>query len=337
MIRTNSQIDVNGLRCLIVGHPSEPFYSLVDYRNSFLTSNDVNKIIEFYCSLNDREELIQWMKERPKGVSYIREVEGDKNIVVVIPTADYNGKYAKNCRENIFKGLHIVFVESGGRGDFYFNYAHNCNIGIRKAMEHNPKWIVLSNDDMYKIDGLGILKGGLSKVDNEKIKIVFTKYSRYHSYPSCVGRKRYILGELGYFVYNLIHGNLKTYSLFSRISRKYKIGYTLGPRNRLMSKIFLRESLPFIMTGSFHILSGKFITEVNEKLFDEGYINVVEDWESSINASFLKDAVGFVDYRIGDYIGGTMGMSQARSIRDVANLVYFNHRLPAVLSKATDS
>ena len=45
------------------------------------------------------------MRERPKGVANIHEFEGDKDIIVVIPTADFNGKYAKECRENIFKGL----------------------------------------------------------------------------------------------------------------------------------------------------------------------------------------------------------------------------------------
>ena len=61
--------------------------------------------MEFYKSFENREQLIRWMRERPKGVANIREVEGGKEIIVVIPTADFNGKYARECRENIFKGL----------------------------------------------------------------------------------------------------------------------------------------------------------------------------------------------------------------------------------------
>ncbi|WP_077076265.1 hypothetical protein [Cuniculiplasma divulgatum] len=97
------------------------------------------------------------MRERPKGFSTIHEVEREKDIVVVIPTADFNGKFAIDCRESIFKGLHIIFVESSGRGDFYFSIAHNFNIGIKKAMKYNPKWVVVSNDDMHKIDDLNKL------------------------------------------------------------------------------------------------------------------------------------------------------------------------------------
>ena len=121
------------------------FFSLVNYRNILLTSNDPKKILEFYNGFDNRDQLIRWMKERPKGSTYIHEVEGDKDIVVVIPTANFNGIYAVNCRENIFKGLHIIFVENGGKDDFYFNYAHSCNVGIKKAMDYNPKWVVVSN------------------------------------------------------------------------------------------------------------------------------------------------------------------------------------------------
>ncbi len=153
MIVTN-----NRKKCSVTYSEVPLFFSLVDYRNNYFTSDDPNKIIEFYNGFENREQLIWWMKERPKGVANIHEVEGDKDIIVVIPTADFNGKYAKECRENIFKGLHIIFVESGEIPDPYFNGAHNVNIGIKKAMEYNPRWIVFSNDDVYKIDSVEKLK-----------------------------------------------------------------------------------------------------------------------------------------------------------------------------------
>ena len=151
----------------------EIFFSLVDYHNNYFTSDDPDKSIEFYKGFDNREQLINWMRERPKGSSNIHEIEGENDIVVVIPTADFNGKFAIDCRESIFKGLHIIFVESGGRGDFYFNIAHNCNVGIRKAMVYNPKWVVVSNDDMYKIDGVEVLKTEIDKVDDDKYDIIF--------------------------------------------------------------------------------------------------------------------------------------------------------------------
>ena len=162
----SDEISMNRLRCPLIRDFKDLFFSLVDYHNSFFMSNDPKKILEFYDHFKNREELIRWMKERPHGATYIHEVEGDKDIVVVIPTSDFNGKFAKTCRNEIFKGLHMIFVESGGIGDFYFNYAHNCNAGIKKALEYNPKWIILSNDDIEKIHPIELLIKELNNFNN---------------------------------------------------------------------------------------------------------------------------------------------------------------------------
>ena len=86
------QIQNSRQRCVFERYDDDLFFSLVCYRNNLFTSNDPDKIIEFYNGFDNRDQLIQWMKERPKGVSYIHEVDGYKDIVVVIPTADLNGK-----------------------------------------------------------------------------------------------------------------------------------------------------------------------------------------------------------------------------------------------------
>jgi hypothetical protein len=158
-------------------------------KNNYFISNDPKKIIEFYESFDDRDELIEWIKERPKGNCEIREVNGEKDIIVVIPTTDFDGEYARNCREEIFKGLHIVFVVSG-KNNYYFNHAHNCSVGTKKALEYNPKWIIVSNDDMYKIDDVNLLIRKLNDVDENEYDIVFIEPSKYHSVPSSLGKER---------------------------------------------------------------------------------------------------------------------------------------------------
>ena len=177
----NITVDSSRKKCLVDYNEKPLFFSLVDYRNNYFTSNDPKRIIEFYNGFENRDQLIRWLKERPKGVANIHEVEGDKEIIVVIPTADFTGKYARECRENIFKDLHIVFVESAELPDPYFNYAHNCNVGIRKAMEYNPKWIVVSNDDMHAIDDISVLNEKLKAMDNNKFSAIFINESKYHS------------------------------------------------------------------------------------------------------------------------------------------------------------
>ena len=306
------------------------FLSLVDYRNNLFTSNNPDDIMKFYGSLQTRDDLIEWMKERPKGAAYIHEVEGTKDIVVVIPTADFNGKYAKECRENIFKGLHIIFVESGEVPDPYFNYAHNCNLGINKALEYDPKWVLVSNDDMYKIDEINILLKELSTIDNGKVMSVFTEQSRYHSYNTCVGKKRFLLTDIGYLLYYLKERRLLDWRIVFKIAKKhnYAVKWILGPRNRLLGKLFLSKAHFFIMTSTFAILSFQFC-KAKEKVFNETYENGVEDWELSLELS--KFEIAIIDYKIGDVIGGTITGDLRRAIRNLANLVYFNERVQALL------
>ena len=88
----NEVKSMSRLKCPLILDSKDVSYSLMDYRNSRFSSENPDKIIEFYDSLKNRNNLIEWMKERPKGVANIYEIDGDKEIIVVIPTADFNGK-----------------------------------------------------------------------------------------------------------------------------------------------------------------------------------------------------------------------------------------------------
>ena len=288
------------------------FFSLVDYRNNYFTSDDPNKIIEFYNGFENRDQLIQWMKERPKGVANIHEVDGDKDIIVVIPTADFNGKYAKECRENIFKTLHMVFVESGEVPDPYFNYAHNCNVGIRKAMEYNPKWVVVSNDDMYKIDEVNILKNELSKLKN--VDIVYTKPSSYHSSPMKIVKPNYLFQI---YLRLTIHG--KEYlAICERFSIRY---FPVGAE--LFKSISYKKKLEYIELRSFMIFSSMFIKRENSKIFDDVFLNQTEDTDLALRVTINYVKSFRVNYEVGDFKGSTFGMRSDRRLRSLASLTYF--------------
>ena len=181
---------------------------MVDYRNNYFTSDDPKKVMEFYNGFDNRDQLIQWMRERPKGVATIHEVEGNKDIIVVIPTADFDGSYSRECRNNIFKGLHMVFVESGEIPDPYFSAAHNVNVGIKRAMEYNPKWIVISGDDMYKIDDVDVLTNELKNINNEEVDIVYTPPSVLHCSPERVAKRNILFGPF-YFITNKNYGRIR--------------------------------------------------------------------------------------------------------------------------------
>jgi len=319
--------------CLFSRESIAIFLSLVDYRNNLLTSNDPKKIMEFYDGFHSRDELIEWMKERPKGVARIHEVDGDKDIIVVIPTADLNGKYAKECKDNIFYGLHIIFVESGEIPDPYFNYAHNCNVGIKKAMEYNPKWIVISNEDMYKIDEIENLRENLNGLDNRNVDIVFTAPSKYHSTPSILGVPRSIFFHATRIfsrfskIVNITYLTMKTLRRFNNTIYIARTDFKVNVVNRFLNFLFLRPVKHFTNILSFGIFSSEFVRECKGEVFDEVYIYEMEDTDLSVRLTSTNKKSVVIDFKIGEYVGSSQGTGLMRRIRTVPGLSYFSSKV----------
>ena len=305
-------------KCHITFSEISTDFSLVDYRNNYFTSDDPNKIVEFYHGFRNRDQLIHWMKERPRGVDNIHEVDGDKEIIVVIPTADFNGKYSKECRDNIFKGLHIIFVESGEIPDPYFNGAHNVNVGIKKAMEYTPKWIIFSNDDMYKVDGITKLTDTLSKLNSDKIDCVFVKKSLYHSVPKLIIERN----SLTNFV-NVIRDGIIGKRI-NNIFKKFGVNILIS-EERFVQRFFYKV-IRYEDFIDFGIFSLKFLIANGNKLFDETFINEGEDSDLSLNVHFEKKTVVHADYEIADHVGTSLGKGVDRKMRAIAGLTYFNYK-----------
>jgi len=314
-------IEKSILRCLRDQEFPEIFFSVMDYRNNYFLSSDPKDIIHFYEGFENKEELIDWMKERPKGSYEIMEVEGKKDIIVVIPTADFEGEYAKRCREEIFKGLHIIFVVSG-KGNNYFNYAHNCNVGINKAMDYNPNWIILSNDDMYKIDDINFLKNELENLDKRNIDIVLGD-------PPDIIKigKPTIIRDIIYFLYNSnVRNRIRLEKYFIK-KLKMKIYFTAS--GTFIDKLLYNNIYEFysmgVVYGSMTILNFRIAKNYNEVLFDETYINGYEDIDFYLRLNMEKVSKGYTKFKVGAIGGASLGKNgSVRTMRDIANLIYFN-------------
>lgn len=305
-------------RCCSLDKSKTPiFFSLVDYRNNYFTSNDPNKIVEFYNGFENRDQLFQWMKERPKGAAIIHEVEGAKDIIVVIPTADFEGKLSRESRDNIFKGLHMVFVESAEIPDPYFNGAHNVNVGIMKAMEYNPNWIVFSGDDMVKIDDISVLINNLRKINNEEFDAVFTGESRYHSQMKTLIARNHIVN-----IINRIRKGKRGREI-NEFLNKFGVRFIIGQGGFVQRKIF--KGKPYIDLLDFGIFSSKFITKRSNMLFDETFINEGEDSDLSISI-YKEGTFSTIEFRIGDLIGTTLGVGMDRALRSIVGLSYLNFK-----------
>jgi len=301
------------------------FFSLVDYKNNYFISSNPKDIIHFYEGFENREELIDWMRERPKGSYEIKEVAGEKDIILVIPTTDFEGEHAKICREEIFKGLHIIFVVSG-KGNNYFNYAHNCNLGIKKAMGYNPKWIILSNDDMYKVDAVDVLINELKNTDNSKIMMCYVKLIEA---TKRVAKQQGIIGSNFRIIRILLSYVIPDLRKKILIEKKLKIFYARY-LNNFVNRLYIKKLFYFYGFGPIGIFSSYFIKQrPNFKLFDETFINASEDVELSIETSQMvsEGKVNFLNYRIGAFHGSSLGRTIARGFRDESSAAYFNYKL----------
>jgi len=324
-ITGNNEIRSNLLQCPRDNN-DKIFFTLMDYLNNLFTSKNPNDILRFYDYFENRDQLIKWMRERPKGNYRIVEFNKDENdIIVVIPTMDVNGKFAKTCREEIFKGLHIIFVESGV-GNYYFNIAHNINAGIKKALEYNPKWIILSADDMYKIDDVEVLKKELSKIDNYFVNQVFIKTSIYHSIPAKFGKPRLIRPIIS-AIYNRkkcknIFDCLRITLIENKIEKKFKVKYYFAPLN----SIAIKNGYTLISFTDFGIFSAEYIKKNQGVLFDDTFINSQEDHDAILKFFIDKNNYKIIDYKIGDYIGSSLGIGIDRDLRDIAGYIYLNYK-----------
>ena len=303
----------------------------MDYKNNLFTSNNQDDIIEFYNSFQSRDDLLQWMKERPKGVACIHEIEGDTDIIVVIPTADFNGKYAKECRENIFKGLHIIFVESGEIPDLYFNGAHNVNVGIKKAMEYDPKWVVFSNDDMKNASSVANLVRELSHLDNKAVNLVLVKKSLQSATNTSIAKLNF-LGLLAYLILGftpinkVIDNKYTEFFTFIKNTRKYGNRYIIAAINDRFFAIFFKRLYSYYNFESFGIFSGRYISN-KSGIFDETYVNAHEDQDVSIILSKEPTKIAWIDYGIEGIGGESLGKSLQRMLRRVASDCYFNYKI----------
>lgn len=294
--------------------------------NDMFTSSIRKSVIDFYDNFDSRKELISWMERRPDGSRTIREVEGSTEVVVVIPTSSFEGKHAIACRDSVFRGLHMIFVDNGGSRDRFFNFSRSVNAGMKLALDYRPSWIIYSNDDMYRLDDINILTNGLSRLDNSSVKTVFTNPpGSYHSHYQAIARASALFVSVSGLASKVRTNNYSLSEL--RLLAKYHNRVFCRPAHPGVKRFLFRDPRLYLIISSFGIFSEKFVREVGGEVFDRNYINGFEDIDLSIKLTRERADYDFVDYEIGDVGGQTLGQGALRSLRDIVNVTYFNHKI----------
>lgn len=302
---------------------------MVDMReiDRVFESKDIYNSIKFYSYFNNAEQLLQWLKDRPKGKPKIYVISGDPAISVVILTQNYYGKLARNCKE-FYKGMQMIFVQSNRN---YFNYSHNCNTGFKYALKYKPKWVVLSNDDIYKISDIEKLKNELDNISNKSIDIVGLETSNPILRPTfLLGKRCWLLKLLRYF-----RGSYrKIYQIgLDKFDIEYEPVYT--NLRAQMSNWLLHKNLVNLNIGIkftfFSIFSSRFIEKNEAHIFDEMYPYDHEDEDVSLR--IMPERCTTVSFKIGHYRGKTLGIGQQRKLSKLIGLFYLDYKIKNNLIK----
>ena len=289
--------------------------------DSLFTSKNSEDVLEFYSRFNTVDDLLNYSRNRTYHKPRIFEKDGDKDVVAVIPTRDHNGEFAKSFCD-IFKGFHIIMAESGN--DPYFNYGRNVNVAIHKAVSYDPKWIIVSNDDMYGIDDPAVLRQGLLRLDNGKIDNVWIspEPEHHHCRNVYLVRKRAALGALR----KLQGGYLqKRQKILDRFGVDYFLMYSPSKPYYFP---FVKYLKTFLNTEDFFVLSGKYTHSLHssgKEVYDEIYINANEDNWLSLNLGTERSS--YIDFKIGSKIGSSYGLTESAEARRIIGTIFFDQML----------
>ncbi|BFI73650.1 hypothetical protein YN1_6370 [Nanoarchaeota archaeon] len=280
-------------------------------------SDKVEDIIKFYYCFDSIEELIEWMKSRPSAPINIVEKEGNSDIVFVIPTPNANDELTQNLSKSL-NGFHQIFVESSGK---YFNYAKSINRGVKEALKYNPKWIIVSNNDIIIKDDINKLYQKLMKIDNKKYKMIIRTdgTEMFELY-----RMNKLLNLAIFTKYKYVIKIFKKYNA-NYIASFHKIDYKIKILSSILYRPIIKiENLSFF--GPFLILSPYYITEHNKKLFDENYINGIEDVELLLDI-ISNHSYTTIYFDLNHLDGKSLGKNIQRTIRNYLNMVYLNYKI----------
>ncbi len=272
--------------------------------NVLYNSKSPNDVVSFYDTVGGTEDLLNFMVWRKKqSCDYkIYEINaGGGNNIVIIPTANF--RKVKDRLTKIYKGLHIIFIESKG---MYFNYARAINTAFKYMKStYNPKFCIVSNDDINSVDWNGGIEKNITKRMAVYIPHRIKNGKRYNDvtalyHPSIITDIYYILKDRHILETNRRFG--------IKILNMVESGMPIA----------VRISDFYIPVGDFFILDMELFK--NRNIFDDKFINGFEDVYFSYKHKVT--ATNRINLFVDSKEGATLGMGHARDLRQIVNLRY---------------
>lgn len=339
-----------------IGMSQQPLLSRIEDPMQFLSYleylyNSENKLNweNFYKKLRTPTDAIEFSHSRQNPHYAIKIINniGYPKLVVVMPTPDLHNRITKDTISR-FGNTCIVLVESSGK---YFNFAKSMNIGIQQALQLDPKWILLSNNDVYPIDNIEKFEFSLKKyqpvasvpVLNEPhiIRPIITKWfepsyteqqlMKIISYPA------ELLGLSGSLISNLVASRYK-------IFKSDAITRFLELDNMVLNSIVYQSPISGMLKRVSDSLKskGKYLVSyiniqpvgifapyiLEEFNFDETFINHGEDSDLSIRMKLNDIDISSIKITFGGSASASLGLANSRMYRcTLFGLLYMGFKL----------
>jgi len=183
-------------------------------------------------------------------------------------------------------------------------------------MEYNPKWVVLSNDDMVKIDKISSLIKEPDGINSVKTMAVCRSRSKEANRARIGHPKR-----LRNFLFRMRDSYTRSLLTYEK---KFDIRFFVEGLKFPWNHLF-RNLLEVRAISDFAVLSSDLFRDYST-LYDETFINGGEDIDLSIRLYLIKINYVLLYYRISSIGVGTIG-SKNRMLKDIINLAYLNSKL----------
>ena len=275
------------------------------------------EILKFYEEFHNYNYLIRWLlgvkRKEPKIIVKKSKIT---KVVAVIPTR--SAKNITSLKKKYGDISLVIAVNQKGMG--HFNYAYAINKAIKEALKMKPLWLIVANDDIKDVGKTSDLVKILDTIDNHSIDVVFPNYTTLYPYSHEFVLVRYRF----YSSLVLWLARRKTTFLTYLLHKKYDIRIFAQPSS-WREKLVFKAIANFTNIGDFSILSSEFVRNNGNSLFDDTFLNGDEDIEVSLR--FKKNRIEHINYKVECGKGGsTLGHSNERDLREVADECYIYHR-----------
>jgi hypothetical protein len=303
-----------------------------DLLEALYKSQNPRDIIRFYTCVGTDAEVLAFSKSRPRAD--IRIVAGESKrgdeVIAVIPTINSESEPAKEVGKR-FSSISTIFVESRGK---YFNYASSVNTGINSALQRNPDWIIISNDDVIEIDPIARFANELALDHDSDLVMASVGASgfRHHSLESMVYRNDWSLTTAALDALSWKSNFIPVTRILKRFDVRLRVENLPPTKSRLpFVDSAIRRSVDisaavghFCNFGDFGAFrAGLF----KMHRFDELFINGCEDRELSIRLKHAHVTMRKSTFRIGSTVGKTLGSGLQRNLRDLLNQILLDRKI----------